>query len=69
MSKEVTQVSVQSDSNQTQIEAQIQPKETAEVEQTSEQPSEQTITQQTTEAQVVSVQSDSNQTKTYAKFN
>ncbi|EAX86177.1 hypothetical protein TVAG_356700 [Trichomonas vaginalis G3] len=62
MSKEVTQVSVQSDSNQTQIEAQIQPKETAEVEQTSEQPSEQTITQQTTEAQVVSVQSDSNQT-------
>ncbi|EAX80871.1 hypothetical protein TVAG_409570 [Trichomonas vaginalis G3] len=60
MSKEVTKVSVQSDSNQTQIEAQIQPKETAEVEQTSEQPSEQTITQQTTEAQVVSVHSDTN---------
>ncbi|EAX64161.1 hypothetical protein TVAG_450770, partial [Trichomonas vaginalis G3] len=67
MSKEVTQVSVQSDSNQTQIEAQIQPKETAEVEQTSEQPSEQTITQQTTEAQVVSVQSDSNQTPNIRK--
>ncbi|EAX91195.1 hypothetical protein TVAG_220890 [Trichomonas vaginalis G3] len=62
MSKEVTQVSVQSDSNQTQIEAQIQPKETAEVEQTSEQPS-----QQTTEAQVVSVQSDSNQTPNIRK--
>ncbi|EAX73808.1 hypothetical protein TVAG_590370, partial [Trichomonas vaginalis G3] len=55
MSKEVTQVSVQSDSNQTQIEAQIQPKETAEVE-------------QTTEAQVVSVQSDSNQTQIEAQI-